>query len=188
MYYCGLPRNFESCVWRAVLYHSSHYPQEVLLAQFSLYVHIGDLKPHSFFFRLYVKVFQCFKGYRPEFTIAIFILQAASSRLVVWRWLKVGWKWKTIFLLLKQSHEYVHSKTLSFKGIKSVYRDAKWCFDASWLLNPLTAKLFNMNFHPLEVVYRWRDPQLQVSENYFDLTKWRSTLFKIMLVDVTFYL
>ena len=35
----------------------------------------------------------------------------------------------------------------------------------------LTAKLFNLNFHPLEVVSRWRDPQLQVSENYSDLTK-----------------
>ena len=32
-------------------------------------------------------------------------------------------------------------------------------------LNPLTAKLFNLNFCPLEVVSRWRDPQLQVSEN-----------------------
>ena len=32
--------------------------------------------------------------------------------------------------------------------------------------NPLTAKLFNLNFHPLEDVSRWRDPQLQVSENY----------------------
>ena len=45
-------------------------------------------------------------------------------------------------------------------------------------LNPLTAKLFNLKFHPLEVVSRWRDPQLQVSENYSDLTKWRSTVFK----------
>ena len=44
--------------------------------------------------------------------------------------------------------------------------------------NPLTAKLFNLNFHPLENVSRWRDPQLQVRENYSDLTKWRSTLFK----------
>ena len=44
--------------------------------------------------------------------------------------------------------------------------------------NPLTAKLFNLNFHPLEVVSRYSDPQLQVSENYSDLTKWRSTLFK----------
>ena len=31
--------NFESCVWRTVSSHSSHYPQYVLLAQFSLYVH-----------------------------------------------------------------------------------------------------------------------------------------------------
>ena len=38
--------NFESCVWRAV---SSHHPQDVLLAQCSLYyyVHKGGLKPHS---------------------------------------------------------------------------------------------------------------------------------------------
>ena len=47
-----------------------------------------------------------------------------------------------------------------------------------YIFNPLTAKLFNWNFHPLEVVSRWRDPQLQVTENYSDLTKWRSTLFK----------
>ena len=46
------------------------------------------------------------------------------------------------------------------------------------LLYPLTAKSFNLNFQPLEVVARSRDPQLQVSENYSDLTKWRSTLFK----------
>ena len=39
--------NFESCVWRTV---SSHHPQEVLLAQFSLYVHKSGLKPDSFHF------------------------------------------------------------------------------------------------------------------------------------------
>ena len=42
--------NFESCVWRTVSPHSSHHPQEVLLAQFSLYVHKGGLKPDSFHF------------------------------------------------------------------------------------------------------------------------------------------
>ena len=42
--------NFESCVWRTVSSHSSHHPQEVLLAQFSLYVHKGCLKPDSFHF------------------------------------------------------------------------------------------------------------------------------------------
>ena len=41
---------FESCVWRTVSSQSSHHPQEVLLAQFSLYVHKGGLKPDSFHF------------------------------------------------------------------------------------------------------------------------------------------
>ena len=40
--------NFETCVWRTVSSQSSHHPQEVLLAQFSLYVHKGGLKPDSF--------------------------------------------------------------------------------------------------------------------------------------------
>ena len=40
---------FESYVWRAVSPHSSHHPQEVLVAQFSLYVHKSGLKPDSFY-------------------------------------------------------------------------------------------------------------------------------------------
>ena len=44
--------NFESCVWRTVSSQSSHHPQ-VLLAQFSLYVHKGGLKPDSFHLRYY---------------------------------------------------------------------------------------------------------------------------------------
>ena len=40
--------NFESCVWRTVSSQSFHHPQEVHLAQFSLYVHKGGLKPDSF--------------------------------------------------------------------------------------------------------------------------------------------
>ena len=42
--------NFESCVCRTVSSQSSHRPQEVLLAQFSIYVHKGGLKPDSFYF------------------------------------------------------------------------------------------------------------------------------------------
>ena len=37
------------------------------------------------------------------------------------------------------------------------------------IFNPLAAKLFNLNFHPLEDVSRWRDPQLHASEKYLDL-------------------
>ena len=47
--------NFESCVWRTVSSHSSHHPQEVLLAQFSLHVHKGGLKPDSFHFISHIK-------------------------------------------------------------------------------------------------------------------------------------
>ena len=52
--------NFESCVWRTVSSQSSHHPQEVLLAQFSLYVHKGGLKPDSFHFIL--SIYTC--GFR----------------------------------------------------------------------------------------------------------------------------
>ena len=34
------------------------------------------------------------------------------------------------------------------------------------IINPCPAKLIYLNFHPLEVVSRYRDPQLQVAENY----------------------
>ena len=40
----------EDSVWRTVSSQSSHHPQEVLLAKFSLYVHKGGLKPDSFHF------------------------------------------------------------------------------------------------------------------------------------------
>ena len=51
--------NFESCVWRTVSSQSSHHPQEVLLAQFSLYVHKGGLKPDSFHFIFFIHSFTC---------------------------------------------------------------------------------------------------------------------------------
>ena len=41
------------------------------------------------------------------------------------------------------------------------------------IISTLTAELFNCYLEPLEVASRWRDPQLQVGENYSDLTKWR---------------
>ena len=46
--------NFESCVWRTVSSQSSHHPQEVLLAQFSLYVHKGGLKPDSYHYWTFI--------------------------------------------------------------------------------------------------------------------------------------
>ena len=72
--------NFESCVWRTVSSQSSHHPQEVLLAQFSLYVHKGGLKPDSFHFLLviyFVLFQQCFSDCRA--VICLFIISVHSS-------------------------------------------------------------------------------------------------------------
>ena len=46
-----------------------------------------------------------------------------------------------------------------------------WMAASFGFVNPLTAKLFNLNFHLFEVVDRVSETQLQVSENYSDLTK-----------------
>ena len=62
--YCGEARGSVLCLippWlefrilclQGCVIHSSHYPQEVVLVQFSLYVHKGVLKPHSFHFMWY---------------------------------------------------------------------------------------------------------------------------------------
>ena len=53
--------NCESCVWRTV---SSHHPQEVLLAQFSLYVHKGGLKPDLFTLQIICR--KCTKNENPR--------------------------------------------------------------------------------------------------------------------------
>ena len=76
-------------------------------------------------------------------------------------------------------HRYINETE---RGHYDIYDDWNSMFYAKifhcFSVNPLTAKLFNLNFHLLKVVSRWRDPQLQVSENYSDLTKCRSTVFK----------
>ena len=66
--------NFESCVWRTMSSQSSHHPQEVLLVQFSLYVHKGGLKPDSFhfLFRENTEPFLAVpRGFFPSFSIKV---------------------------------------------------------------------------------------------------------------------
>ena len=57
--------NFETRVWRAVSSQSSHHPQEVLLTQFSLYVHKIGLKPDSFHFFIYCTKWTFLRAYSP---------------------------------------------------------------------------------------------------------------------------
>ena len=100
--------NFKSCVWRTVSSQSSHHPQEVLLAQFSLYVHKGGLKPDSFHF------------HKHSFSSRKFKTNLARVELDV-----------VIVLFRPPVKKPNHGN-----------------------INPLTAKLFNLNFHSLEVVSR----------------------------------
>ena len=45
-------------------------------------------------------------------------------------------------------------------------------------ISPYPAKLLYVHFQPLEVVSRYRDPQLQVGENYTYLFDLRSNISK----------
>ena len=91
--------NFESCVWRTVSSQSSHHPQEVLLAQFSLYVHKGGLNPDSFhFFTLFVG--QCDPAFRrcDLYTFYMFCLcerlQCLSHRQIFFAGFPSHWEHK----------------------------------------------------------------------------------------------
>ena len=59
--------NFESCIWRAVSSHSLQNLQEVLLDQFNLYVHKGDVKPHSFILSCFCMACQQIQNHWPAF-------------------------------------------------------------------------------------------------------------------------
>ena len=52
--------------------------------------------------------------------------------------------------------------------------------------NPLPAELPYLNFHPLEVASRYRDPQLQVGENYSYLFNSRPNICKYLRLNTHF--
>ena len=54
------------------------------------------------------------------------------------------------------------------------------------VVNPESAELKKLIFHPLEVVSRYRDPQLQVAENYSYLFNFRRNICKSSCVNTYF--
>ena len=93
-------------------------------------------------------------------------------------WASVYESWPTLKQLGWISRVYWDTISLEIMIVDLLYLKLVHNLKNTHIINPLTAKLFNLDFHPLEVVSRWRDPQLQVSENYSDLTKWGPTVFK----------
>ena len=51
----------------------------------------------------------------------------------------------------------------------------------------LTPEIFNLNFHSPEVVSRYRDTQLQVSENLCDLRKLNRNIYQYFKIESIFY-
>ena len=54
------------------------------------------------------------------------------------------------------------------------------------MLKPLKRRIKNVNFHQLEVVSRYRDPQLQVGENYSYLFNLRSNMRMLLMFKHAF--
>ena len=72
-----------------------------------------------------------------------------------------GWKSKeNCHVLVNLFHGNIHSKTLCCSKIKSVFRDVKWCFNASWglkgliyLASRMTLILYWRLFKPYNVTF-----------------------------------
>ena len=87
-----------------------------------------DINPSPFQAWLYIVIFI---HYKPRIAVAILDLL----------WMKMiwsGWKIKeNCHVLVNQFHGNFRSKTLGCGKIKSVFRDVKLCFNASWGLKGL---------------------------------------------------
>ena len=81
--------------------------------------------------------------FKPVFTIVIFIYYKPRIAVAILNkfWIKIIWCGLKIIenyhVLVNQFHGNFRSKTLSCGKIKSVFRDVKWCFNASWGLKVL---------------------------------------------------
>ena len=54
-------------------------------------------------------------------------------------------------------------------------------------LNPWSTELRNLNFQSLEVVFRYRDPQLQVTENLCYLRNLNPNIYQCFKIESIFY-
>ena len=99
--------------------------------------------------------------------------------------------WKRTFPILNYLINWVSTanyftKCSDFFGFENIKEVCRY-YILSIILNSGYSE-FNWSFRSLEVVSRWRDPQLQVSENYSYLIRWKLTIFQILLIDVTFHI
>ena len=137
--------NFELCVWRTVSSHSSHHPQEVLLAQFSLYVHKGGLKADSFHFIFTLILKMMF----PENQLQLYLLMKIMVPVLKGVRLSLVLKWKkanrkTYMKSVRKAESIVGSQVSPITELlqKTQLIKARCVTKKQiqhWELNPLTA-------------------------------------------------
>ena len=98
-----------------------------------------------------------------------------------------GWKSKeNCHVLLNQFPGNIHSKTLGCRKIKSVFKDLKWCFNASWGLkglkttnivvlstlrvNPVSNRYHGTTWHASHI---WRARFLSEFLHFINFCHWR---------------
>ena len=157
-----------------------------------LYATLADTRLQYIYLCLYQPTYKLryiFTPFKPDFTSSSTTSRGLLSQVSALQWIKMIWCSLKIkencHVLLNRFHGNFRFKTLGWRKIKSVSRVVKWYFNASWGVNPLTAKLFNLNSHPLEVV----DRVSETSEwKIFRFDKMEGNSFQIVLIDVTLWL
>ena len=61
--------------------------------------------------------------------------------------------------MLKFLKEIESNNDIKITGISNIF------YSFNYMINPYITELFNLNFQSLEVVSRYRDPQIKVTEN-----------------------
>ena len=89
-------------------------------------------------------------------------------------------RFANVWLQIKQMYVWAISTHLTL-WVAVARHNFKWVNTYFFQCSALTLEppnFLRLNFHPPEVVSCWRDPQLQVVENYTNLTKWRWMILK----------
>ena len=138
--------NFESCVRKTVSSQSSHHPQEVLLAQFSLNVHKGGLRPESFHF---ISV--------PGLWAFMWFLEACSGR---WRRIytrnTVGSQRKGLISPRSRDHRTQHTRRILNKYVINAYFNPFTHHDAlKHHFTSLKTDLVSLQLGVLELKFPW---------------------------------
>ena len=86
--------------------------------------------------------------------------------------------WKRVLSMVHTGYSLVIKILFKIEWIINLCRVGQF-LGRHLAFNPFPAELSYLNFHPLQVVSRYRDPQLQAGENYVYLLNFRPNDSKV---------